>query len=1306
MKRNSERGVALVITLIMLALVTFMAVVFLAVSRRERASVTVTGDIITARLMTDTAVARAQSEIAARILATTNIFDYDFIVSTNYYDPVGFRSNNTNAYNVNYDRRSNGTGMRAGGSAVDTRDWAQNIGNLQFDPRPPVFLLASQTGLGSNDFRFFLDLNRNGQFERTGMITNQESRTTNFFVGDPQWIGVLERPDRPHSESNRFVGRYAFAVLPAGKSLDLNFIHNNAKGIANNVSANGYLRNQGVGSWEINLAGFWAGLNTNVYSWGQGNLSYNYITNQNIPSSGVAFEDARVILSNRYDGSLANLASARALYNLPNGQNPFTTNGIDYYSDGPISPNLFADNPNLAWAGSPNPNGYYDIQELFSTNRTSPGFIQRLMGRSTNQLATLYDRYTYYRLLAQMGVDSRTPESNRVYFPDFQLHPTNRMHLHYQNFTPNGQTNFVSWNINPAGRQAFFTGAADRMLRASLDPIVLTNGTLRQTNFMLGLTPVRKDFSVTNIQLFHVDADKVNLRPFYMTNNEYSSATHRLLQLAANIHDATTVRTLGTTNDYPSVFRPVFLRTDTNLTIRGFVEENDALFLDNNRWMTIEQAMGRQAGAAAFPLNTVVTNVNLIGVPLVIGAKKGYPNFNKMVVQTLAEVSRRLEVRKTTLSGLPTETNQLYMIGVSNRFVIEGWNSYPRNFERNLQLRVASQSTFSLHHRNEGTAGEYLPVVQPLLLTNSLVLTSWPGSSNLTSPTSFIVPIDTNVTRLTTSAYMASSGQLLSLATNLNVNLFERSYRVPQWWIRMTNRLQYILVDNSVRPSRVIDFVNVDKLVTDIDLSKGMTGDTNAGGGGIFSDRNRTGTGSRVATPSSLGPGDMWNANHVGKSVDTPAMGTINQIAVSTGVPYTGEGTWRSSSGQLADKQSAITEFTSFLRGGKTNLTWQVPFTPSRRLYHKTSWEANDPLVHYTVEDLSEPVVAGSTNLTVQPLEGPENAIQHHIQTDSYVRQLNQRYRPWGGNPNKDPSNDPTAYALTMKDPLVRNSDEWSFPTNQLASLGWLGRVHRGTPWQTMYLKPAIDPRTRQPLDLRAWGQWSGSYGTHPTNDWKLLDLFTIAPNENASRGLLAVNQTNLASWSAVLSGVAVLTNTTADGAIGPRLRPQTREIFIQPNSPQLFYIVDGINRTRAAQNSRTYRTVGEILSVPELTVLSPYLNWGNRRQYEQGIDDAAYERIPQQILSLLRTDEPRVVVYAFGQALKPAPRSLVTVANVNPPIFNLCTNYQVTGEFASKTVLRLDELPAERISARDPNSPVAQKMRAVVESYTVLQPE
>jgi hypothetical protein len=77
------------------------------------------------------------------------------------------------------------------------------------------------------------------------------------------------------------------------------------------------------------------------------------------------------------------------------------------------------------------------------------------------------------------------------------------------------------------------------------------------------------------------------------------------------------------------------------------------------------------------------------------------------------------------------------------------------------------------------------------------------------------------------------------------------------------------------------------------------------------------------------------------------------------------------------------------------------------------------------------------------------------------------------------------------------------------------------------------------------------------------------------------------------------------------------------------------------------------------------------------------------------------VVVYAFGQSLKPADRSIVTT----PSFYNLCTNYQITGEFASKTVLRLEEMPPVQVSRRG-TEPPAQRLRAVVESYSVLPME
>ena len=90
-------------------------------------------------------------------------------------------------------------------------------------------------------------------------------------------------------------------------------------------------------------------------------------------------------------------------------------------------------------------------------------------------------------------------------------------------------------------------------------------------------------------------------------------------------------------------------------------------------------------------------------------------------------------------------------------------------------------------------------------------------------------------------------------------------------------------------------------------------------------------------------------------------------------------------------------------------------------------------------------------------------------------------------------------------------------------------------------------------------------------------------------------------------------------------------------------------------------------------------------------ISDELYERIPQQVLSLLKDDEPYVVIYAFGQSLKPASDSIVTAPGAYR---GLCTNYQVTAEVATKTAVRIEEI-------RQPNRPNTYK--AVVEGYSIL---
>jgi hypothetical protein len=126
-----------------------------------------------------------------------------------------------------------------------------------------------------------------------------------------------------------------------------------------------------------------------------------------------------------------------------------------------------------------------------------------------------------------------------------------------------------------------------------------------------------------------------------------------------------------------------------------------------------------------------------------------------------------------------------------------------------------------------------------------------------------------------------------------------------------------------------------------------------------------------------------------------------------------------------------------------------------------------------------------------------------------------------------------------------------------------------------------------------------------------------------------------------------------------------------------------------------SFQTLGDILAVPQLTVASPFLNTNippsiaGFANPNYMLNDAAYERIPQQILGLLKCDHtPRFVVYSFGQALKPADHSLVTSSS----FFGLCTNYQIMAEAATRAVIRIDGAPANP--------------HAVIESFNVLPPD
>jgi hypothetical protein len=270
--------------------------------------------------------------------------------------------------------------------------------------------------------------------------------------------------------------------------------------------------------------------------------------------------------------------------------------------------------------------------------------------------------------------------------------------------------------------------------------------------------------------------------------------------------------------------------------------------------------------------------------------------------------------------------------------------------------------------------------------------------------------------------------------------------------------------------------------------------------------------------------------------------------------------------------------------------------------------------------------------------------------------------------------------------------------------------------------------------DRYHWKWWSGSYGTHPTNDWALLDTFSTALTENAGRGQIGVNQTNLSAWSAILSGVPALRRlnndgnnlvatvldpaggngasslqkivagyTTTNGGF-PVFRRGIASGFVHTNGWPGDSLVtatgpDGkpLTLPKARRSLPRFRSVGEICSVETLSVGSPLLENVEYDETNPGrfrpVSDEVVERIPQQILSLLKAEEPRYVIYAWAQTLKPAPGAVVTAPG---PFFGLSTNYVVTGEFATKTVLRFE-------GALSTNAPVTQTLRSVVEDHRVL---
>ena len=948
------------------------------------------------------------------------------------------------------------------------------------------------------------------------------------------------------------------------------------------------------------------------------------------------------------------------------------------------------DNPSLPWAGADNTNHFFDVTaDLFDPAKTAVGvsaasaaagadFSGRLLNAGAD-VNSAYDRYTFYRMLSQLGTDT-SPESGL-------------MNLNYNNLDPgfngalvsNGSasgTNFVPWQpLN------FFMNAADRMLRDYTTQWATTY-TNRNGTLVPGVNP-------GFVSTFNVTAPfGVSDIPVWVSNRfVYTPAVQRLLQLAANIYDASTNSYYPSGSYYPSVFRPLFTSDNSgNVFITGYTYVTSVDPTDTNP----PSILAPPVDAATVSGTNVA--VNVYGVPWIIGAKKGFPNFNAFTMENVFKITRKLQLTRpnTTVTYLTSPNSytisQQLTASLANLLDVECWNSYRADYTHGQQIQILATVANTVVLTND--QGLNFPIGS--YYAHSISTSDWPGYGSYAIPqqTSFLYPLySTNEVVLPESAYTFNpANPFVPSATATFVN----NTLSPHWGLLVTNRVRVVMLEKNANGGlyHVIDYVQL----AGPDSSHDLTADVQR----------------LYDTKVHSGYDDIWDTslNPQGWQV-----GMANQFAVSAQLisltPYILGTYWANQN--ATDVTNQMAGFRAFLglgplpglppgasqyiAAGQSATIMQAPYSPTAMVVYQTKWGANDPLVHYMASDLTD--LNSSTAGTAQI-------------TALITGQLSDHYMPWGGNP-QFPGKDLNPYNLALKDPLISSSDAWNFPTNKFPTVGWLGRVHRGTPWQTVFLKSTNVLDQAHNSGPATWRNWTGNLNQFdannaaPVSDRLLFDLFTTAFDDNATRGTLSVNQSadsfdpdsnpaaGLAAWSAVFSGVVVPPDSPAD----------SYSVIIPAGiSPKLEMMVTNINFTRYHFRNNdgltgVFEHKGDILSAPLLSDQSLFVN-----PAQTGFNsDAMYEWLPQQVMSLLRVGEPRYVIYSYGQALKPARDGMYLGAG---PLFGMVTNYQVVAEMARRSVVRFDTVRTNALAASTnaSNAIIVTPPRAVIERSNILPPE
>jgi hypothetical protein len=275
-------------------------------------------------------------------------------------------------------------------------------------------------------------------------------------------------------------------------------------------------------------------------------------------------------------------------------------------------------------------------------------------------------------------------------------------------------------------------------------------------------------------------------------------------------------------------------------------------------------------------------------------------------------------------------------MSISNMFGAEAWNFYPTVFSNSVTIVVSNQVSVSVtNNYNYGAT--------TVFSTGTNWVTDWRYSQPyIPSQANFKSVVLTNATELPLSYWSESSRQFVTFTNGatgyLPADLQQTGWPEHEWTLNITNNLMYCMIDNAT--GQVLDFVNLGAFGSSLNVTRELG--------------------------SIPGPDPkVWNTFSANDTANSPmSAGVTNQI-----IEGIAEGSFL---------------FYNSLIGASPCYQGPYfvdPYVAYAYLIQGCSWHTGNPLVHYTVEDLTDTrdnqfVVAAAT-----PLAGLSHWISNSVCT-------------------------------------------------------------------------------------------------------------------------------------------------------------------------------------------------------------------------------------------------------------------------------------------------------------------------------------